>query len=281
MKKFLYKNGCIELYGQGIVMGILNVTPDSFSDGGEFFSPEAAVEHANKMLDDGATIIDIGAMSTRPGSVPVPVDEEISRLTPVLSALKDIADIIISVDTVNYETAEFVLENGAHIINDVSGIFNEKMASVVKKHKCGWIMTHTGNVPSGEALRYPDGVVSAVDEFFSDFIGKCEAYGIDKNYLCIDPGFGFAKNTDDNIQLLRNLKLLVRDDVAFLTALSRKRFIGAITGVENAQDRMIGTVAADIIALMNGSDIIRVHDVKEACESVTIYNSIGENTIYG
>ena len=280
MKKLLYKNGCLELCGQGIVMGILNVTPDSFSDGGEFYSSESAVKHAEKMIEEGAEIIDIGAMSTRPGSIPVSAGEEIRRLTPVLSALKEI-DIVISVDTVNPETAEFALENGAHIINDVSGIFREEMACIVKRHRCGWIMTHTANVPSGETVIYPDGVVSAVKDFFDDFISRCEVYGIDKSYVCIDPGFGFAKNTDDNIQLLKNLEKLVRKDVAFLTALSRKRFIGAVTGVENAQDRLAGTIAADMIALVKGTDIIRVHDVKEASESVAIYNSIGENTIYG
>lgn len=281
MKKFLYKDGGIELNGQGIVMGILNVTPDSFSDGGEFFNSDSAVEHAKKMLSYGAKIIDVGAMSTRPGSEPVTVDEEIRRLAPVLERLNNIENIIISVDTVNPETAEFALEHSAHIINDVSGTFNKAMAAVIKKYNCGWIITHTGNVPAGSVLDYPGGVVVAVNEFFDNIITQCSEFGIDKNHICLDPGFGFAKTTEDNIVLLRNLEKVVRKDVAFLTALSRKRFIGAITGVENPQDRVIGTVAADVIALMKGSDIIRVHDVSEACESVSIYNIIGENTIYG
>lgn len=281
MKKFLFKNGGIELCGQGIVMGILNVTPDSFSDAGQYSDPDSAVEHAEKMLSYGARIIDIGAMSTRPGSVPVTAEEEIRRLTPVLDRLKNIDNIIISVDTVNPETAEFALNHSAHIINDVSGTFNENMAAVVKKYKCGWIITHTGNVPAGNVIEYPDGVVAAVNEFFDDVLDKCLKSGIDTDYICIDPGFGFAKTTQDNITLLKNLEKVVRKDVAFLTALSRKRFIGAITSVEKPHERVIGTVAADVIALMKGADIIRVHDVAEACESVAVYNSIGENTIYG
>lgn len=281
MKKFLYKDGSIDLYGQAVVMGILNVTPDSFSDGGEFCDPDSAVDHAEEMLSCGAKIIDIGAMSTRPGSVPVSAQEEIRRLAPVLDRLKNIENIIISVDTVNPETAEFALNHSAHIINDVSGAFNEKMADVVKKYNCGWIITHTGNVPAGNVLDYPDGVVSAVNEFFDDVLDKCLKSGIDTDYICLDPGFGFAKTTEDNIELLKNLEKVVRKDVAFLTALSRKRFVGAITSVEKPHERVIGTVAADIIALMKGADIIRVHDVAEACESVAIYNSIGENTIYG
>ncbi len=262
-------------------MGILNVTPDSFSDGGKFFDSVSATEHAKEMIIQGADIIDVGAMSTRPGSEPITAAEEIGRLEQVLKELSLTEDIVISVDTVNRETAEFALCNGAHIINDVSGCFNKEMAAVVKKYHAGWIITHTGNAPAGSVLEYPDGAVNAVNDFFDMMIDESEKFGIGKEYLCLDPGFGFAKTTEDNVEILKKLEKLVRSDVAFLTALSRKRFIGAITGVENPDERIIGTVAADMIALMKGTDIIRVHDVKEACQSVAIYNSIGENTIYG
>lgn len=274
MKKFKFAKGEFVLSGKGIIMGILNVTPDSFSDGGEFFNPEDAICHAKKMLSDGADIIDVGAMSTRPGSEPISYQEEIRRLEPVLRELCSLDNAVISVDTVNPETAEFALALGAHIINDVSGCFNKEMAAVVKKYNAGWILTHTGAVPSGTVLDYPNGVVNCVKEFFDKEICDCEEFGIDREYICLDPGFGFAKTTEDNIELLKNLEKLVRPDVAFLTALSRKRFIGAITDTPDASDRLAGTLTADIIALMKGTDILRVHDVKETKQSIAIYNSI-------
>lgn len=283
MKKFRFANGEFSLDGKGLIMGILNVTPDSFSDGGEFFNAGDAISHAKKMLSDGADIIDVGAMSTRPGSEAISYKEEIRRLEPVLKELCVIDNAVISVDTVNPETADFGLSMGVNIINDVSGCFNTEMAYVVKKYHAGWIMTHTGAVPSGSVVDYPDGVVCAVKEFFDGFLCDCEKYGIGSEYICIDPGFGFAKTTDDNITLLQNLEKLVRPDVAFMTALSRKRFIGEITNVQKTSDRLAGTLTADIIALMKGSDILRVHDVKETKQSIAIYNSIYNkgNTIYG
>lgn len=274
MKEFCFGKRTLSLDGKGLVMGILNVTPDSFSDGGRFFSSDAATAHAKQMLCDGADIIDIGAMSTRPGSIPVSPEEEIERLAPVLCEITKIPDIILSVDTVNPPVAEFALAHGADIINDVSGFFNENMAAVVKKYNAGWIVTHTGNVPAGVVLEYPDGVVASVNSFFDEMLEKCEKFGIGKKNICLDPGFGFAKTVEDNVNLLKNLEKLIRPDIAFLTGLSRKRFIGALTNVENADERVVGTLAADIIALMKGSDIIRVHDVKEAAESVAIFNSI-------
>lgn len=274
MKEFVFRNKKIQLDGSGVIMGILNVTPDSFSDGGDFFTPESAIKRAQEMLEQGADIIDIGAMSTRPGSVPVSAQEEISRLAPVLEKIAKIENAVVSVDTVNPETAEFALENGADIINDVSGCFNEKMSAVVKNYGAGWIVTHTGNVPAGSVVDYSDGIVNTVNDFFDMMIEKSVQFGIGKNHLCLDPGFGFTKTTADNTELLKNLEKVVRSDVAFLTALSRKRFIGEITDVVNAHDRLVGTIAADIIAMMKGSDIFRVHDVAQTRQSFAIYNSI-------
>ncbi len=273
MKFFKYRNGCMRLDGGGHIMGILNVTPDSFSDGGKFISEDSAFRHAKEMLRYGAEIIDIGAMSTRPGSKPVTPKEEILRLDGILDKLKDIPDIIISVDTVNPECAEWSLENGAHIINDVSGFFNPKMASAVKKYDAGWIITHTGNVPADTVLDYKNGVAADVNSYFDEMLKKCADFGIEKEYMCLDPGFGFAKNTDENIELLKNLDAVIRSDTAFLTGLSRKRFIGAVTNVAEADKRVIGTVAANVIALMKGTDIIRVHDVREAAESVAVFRA--------
>ena len=273
MKIFRYVKGEFNLEERPLIAGIVNVTPDSFSDGGLFLETDNAVRHAEKLASDGADIIDLGAMSTRPGSEPVTVREEIGRLAPVLEKLKN-DNIVISIDTVNPETAEYCLANGADIINDVSGVFNKDMADVIKKYHAGWIMTHTCNVPSGSVVDYPDGVVNAVNDFFDDFLQQCDTYGISREYICIDPGFGFAKTTADNIELLKNLGRTVRDDVAHMTALSRKRFIGELTKTADASDRLCGTLAADMIALMKGTDILRVHDVRETIQTIAIYNSI-------
>lgn len=273
MKVFRYKNGLFDLEKRCIVMGIVNVTPDSFSDGGLFLDADKAVAQARKLVSDGADIIDLGAMSTRPGSEPVSVTEEIGRLVPVLEELIN-DGIVISVDTVNSETADYCLSHGAGIVNDVSGVFNNDMAEVVKKYHAGWIMTHTCNVPSGSVVDYPDGVVSDVNSFFDNFLNKCDDFGISSDYICIDPGFGFAKTTSDNVELLKNLEKTVRNNVAHLTALSRKRFIGELTGAQNASDRLYGTLSADVIALIKGTDMLRVHDVAETMQMIAIYNSI-------
>lgn len=274
MKRFRFADGEFSLNKKGLIMGILNVTPDSFSDGGKFFKTEDAINHARIMLRDGADIIDIGAMSTRPGSEPISYQEEIRRLDPVLKELRLLDNAVISVDTVNPETADFALSMGVHIINDVSGSFNREMAAIVKEYNAGWIMTHTGNVPSGTVLGYPNGVIASVNDFFDEVLSACDEFGIDRDYICLDPGFGFAKTTGDNIELLKNLEKLVRPDVAFLAALSRKRFIGEITDTPEASERLAGTLTADILALMKGADIVRVHDVAETKQSIAIYNSI-------
>jgi dihydropteroate synthase len=135
-------------------------------------------------------------------------------------------------------------------------------------------MTHTCAVPAGSVVEYPEGVVNSVNAFFDEFLNQCELYGISREFICIDPGFGFAKTTQDNIELLRNLEKTVRDDVFYMTALSRKRFIGELTGVTEASDRLYGTLAADMIALMKGTDMLRVHDVAETMQIISIYNSI-------
>ncbi len=273
MKKFRFRNRFFPLSEKTYIMGIVNVTPDSFSDGGRYFSAERAIAHAEKLVSEGADIIDLGAMSTRPGSEPVSVSVEIDRLKSVVEGLAS-CDCVISVDTVNPETADYFLGKGVDIINDVSGIFNNDMADVVKKHSAGWIITHTCNVPSGTVIDYPEGVISSVNHFFDDFLDKCKAFGIDKEYICLDPGFGFAKTTADNVVLLKNLENVVKPDVAFMTALSKKRFIGEVTGTADTEERLVGTIIADLIAVSKGSDILRVHNVKETLQSIAIYNSI-------
>ena len=243
------------------IMGILNVTPDSFSDGGQFLAVEDAVRQALKMQDDGADFIDIGAVSTRPGASFVSELEEINRLLPVLQALQGKLKIPISVDTFRPTVAAIALENGADIINHV-GDFSEDMARVVCKYRAGWIAVHTVGESANEVC-YSDGVVAAVQSFIDDYYNKATAEGVLQQQLMFDPGFGFSKNTEQNKELLDNLEKLNTHGCFLMTALSRKRFVGELTNVKEPGERLEGTLQFDRIATEKGSCIVRVHDVKE------------------
>ncbi len=254
------------------IMGILNVTPDSFSDGGKYFSPQKALSRAVEIEKEGADIIDIGAMSTRPGSERISVKEEIERLSCLPEIVSSIG-IPVSVDTFNCETAVFALEHGASVINDVSGVFNREMAEVVKQYNCGYIVMHAPNQRAEINADYPHGVVKSVESFFDFMMSKLTDFGIADDRICLDPGFGFSKNTADNIDLLRNLSSLKRD-VCLLTALSRKRFIGDVTEVAESDMRIFGSSAAGVIAVEQGTDMLRVHDVRAAVESSRIADRV-------
>ncbi len=267
MKELLFKGGSFALGEKKLIMGILNVTPDSFSDGGKYLRPDSALTHAAEMVKNGVDIIDVGAMSTRPYSEPVSPEEELCRLMPVFDGIKKLGAVI-SVDTVYPETAEYALENGASIINDVSGKFNEDMAYLIKKHRAGWVVTHTAGPASESIAQYPNGVVAAVNDYFNLQISLCENFGINKKQLCLDAGFGFAKTDDENITLLNSLERVIRDDIAFLVAVSKKRFT-----LKLGDSRETGTASAHEIALKKGCDIIRVHDVNSAVNRISHFNS--------
>ena len=243
------------------IMGILNVTPDSFSDGGRFFAVEDAVCQALKMQEEGANFIDIGAVSTRPGATFVSEQEEIDRLLPVLRALQGKLKIPISVDTFRPTVAELALLNGADIINHV-GDFSEDMAKVISKYRAGWIAVHTVGASANE-VEYPEGVVPAVQIFIDDYYIKATSLGVLPQQLMFDPGFGFSKNTAQNKELLDNLEKFDTHGSFLMTALSRKRFVGELTNVKEPAERLQGTLLFDRIASEKGSCIVRVHDVKE------------------
>lgn len=243
------------------IMGILNVTPDSFSDGGMFFTVENAVEQALQMQKGGADFIDIGAVSTRPGASFVSEQEETARLLPVLSALRGQLNVPISVDTSRPSVALLALRYGASIINDVSG-FSSEMAEVVREYGAGWIAVHSVGIAANE-VEYPQGVTAAVQEFIYDFYKKAMQAGVLPEQLIFDPGFGFAKNTVQNKELLENLDRLDTCGSFLMTALSRKRFVGELTGVKEPSERLACTLQFDRIAVEKGSCILRVHDVKE------------------
>ncbi|MCR4925851.1 MAG: dihydropteroate synthase [Clostridiales bacterium] len=270
---FKGKEFSFDLGKKTYIMGILNVTPDSFSDGGDFVDADKAVEHALEMARDGADIIDIGAQSTRPGHTPVSAEEEMRRLKPVLQALKD-KNLVISVDTYYPEVAKFALEISADIINDVSGEFNSEMAQVVKEYGAGWILMHTGGKSASETADYDGCVTDSVNEFFDDVLLKAKEYAIPLNNICLDCGIGFGKSYEDNLELLQNADLIKRDNIALLYAVSRKRVIGTATMVDEPKQRLYGTIAANTAAIMGGADIIRVHDVKECSQAAKMIDAI-------
>lgn len=255
------------------VMGILNYTPDSFSDGGMYFTPEKALEHALKMQEQGADIIDIGANSTRPDAVILGAAEEKERLIPVLEAVRGKITAAVSVDTFYPACAEAALKSGADIINDVSGVFNPETAKLAAKYGAGYIVMHNP-CGSAEASEYPDGVVADLRKFFIDAIELAAKFGLPKEQLCLDPGFGFGKTYEDNLEILRDLQWLKFKGVALLAAGSRKRFIGTASGEENSALRDSGTVAAHTAAIAGGADIIRVHDVFSGVQGARVADAI-------
>ena len=255
------------------IMGILNYTPDSFSDGGLHFTPEAALEHALLMQEQGADIIDIGANSTRPGAKVLCAAEETERIMPALEAVKGRLSAAVSVDTFYPSCAEAALKAGAEIITEVSGVFNSEMAQLALKYGAGYIVMHN---PCGacEVAEYPKGVVESVREFFLDALGLAAESGLPKSNLCLDMGLGFSKSYEDNLELIRDMQWLKFQGVALLAAGSRKRFIGAASGEETSSKRDPGTVAAHTAAIAGGADIIRAHDVFSAVQGARVADAI-------
>lgn len=245
------------------IMGILNVTPDSFFDGGKWNSPQIALQRAVQMEKDGTDLLDIGAQSTRPGHTPLSDREELEVLKQFLPLIASRVHIPISVDTFYPLVAEYALQNGAQIINDVSGTFSEDIADLVCKHRAGWIMMHSGNGNSDTVANYEKGVTNDVLAFFDAMQARCCAFGISTEQLCFDMGIGFGKSHTDNLELIRNIRMLKRNDRALLTALSCKRVVANETNAEG-DDRLYGTLAADTLAIAGGTDFIRVHHIKES-----------------
>lgn len=255
------------------VMGILNCTPDSFSDGGLYNTPQAAVEHALKMQEQGADIIDIGANSTRPDAIILSGEEEKERLLPILEAVRSRVSAAVSVDTFYPSCAKAALEAGADIINDVSGVFNFEMAALAKEYGAGYVVMHNP-CGAGVTAEYPKGVVTEIREFFLDALRLAGECGLPKSSLCLDPGLGFSKTFGDNLEILRETEWLKFKGVALLVAGSRKRFIGQASGVEDSRLRDPGTAAAHTAAIAGGADIIRVHDVAAAVQSARVADAI-------
>ncbi|MBD0355193.1 MAG: dihydropteroate synthase [Rubrobacteraceae bacterium] len=258
-------------------MGVLNVTPDSFSDGGEFFGEEVAAARAAAMLEEGAEIIDVGGESTRPGSDPVSHEEEARRVIPVVrEILAERPDAIVSIDTYRSRTAEHALEAGVRIVNDVTALHGDpRMARVVAEARCPVILMHMLGEPKTMQRdpRYDD-VVREVRDFLAGRAEHAIAEGVEPEKIIVDPGIGFGKTLDHNLALLYHLDALVELGFPVLVGTSRKSFLGKITGVEEARDRVFGTVAASVIAYERGATLFRVHDVRANREALAVAQAI-------
>lgn len=258
------------------IMGILNVTPDSFSDGGLYNNIDSALKHTSEMINFGADIIDIGAVSTRPFSKEVTPDEEWKRLEPIINEVKKRFSVPISVDTYNTQTVKRSIECGADIINDVSGVFDENTVEIIKSSRVGWIVMHSGvkTKKAEEESVFENGIVQSVNSFFREMLEKAENCGIESERICLDAGFGFAKDIQQNIELLKNYDKIEKHSCALLCALSNKRFVGALSGESEPSQRLYGTLACDIAAVVKGADILRVHNVESHKKALTAIDKL-------
>ena len=278
MKNFgtlTWPGGSLDLSSGAVVMGILNVTPDSFSDGGAYPDVDSAVAHGLEMVKAGAAIIDIGPESTRPGAEAVAVDEQIKRAVPVIEKLAGKTDAVISIDTRCAAVAEAALDAGAGIINDVTALADDKMAKFAAERQVPVVLMHMLGEP-GTMQKSPeyDNVTDEVLEFLLERAGRAESFGIAKDKIFIDPGIGFGKTQEHNLQLLRDMDKFVASGYKVLVGTSRKRFIGSLTGRDVPAERVLGTAATVALAVKAGACIVRVHDVAEMVDVVKVANAV-------
>ncbi|MFN3310711.1 MAG: dihydropteroate synthase [Thermomonas sp.] len=257
------------------VMGIVNVTPDSFSDGGAHADPEAAIAHGLRLVAEGADILDVGGESTRPGAAPVTVAEELRRVLPVVAGLAARVDVPISIDTRHAEVMRAAVEAGAGMINDVQALRGEGALEAATELGVPVVLMHMQGLPGTmqEAPHYDD-VVGEVHRFLAERIFACEMAGIARRNLVVDPGFGFGKTTVHNLQLLAQLRRFTELGVPVLAGLSRKRSIGELTGREEPRARVAGSVAAHLIAAQNGAMLVRTHDVAPTVDALKVWQAV-------
>lgn len=255
------------------VMGILNITPDSFSDGGDYLEPTHAIERGIQMMEEGASIVDVGGESTRPGSFPVSGEEELKRVLPVVQGLIE-AKVPVSVDTSKPSVARECLKYGACFLNDVQGLRNPQMLDVAAKYSASVCIMHMLDSPETMQLSptYTD-VVAEVHDFLCQQAKKAEQAGIAREKIWIDCGIGFGKNLAHNLELLKNLARFTKKHQV-LVGVSRKSFIGALTNTKEPKQRISGSIAAGLFACLQGAKMIRVHDVKETVQALTVWSSL-------
>ncbi|MEZ5426171.1 MAG: dihydropteroate synthase [Pyrinomonadaceae bacterium] len=265
-----------------LIMGILNVTPDSFSDGGKFFSPDDALRQAGKMISEGADILDVGGESTRPDSRPVPAEEEIRRVVPVIEAIAGKFDVPVSIDTSKAAVAERAIEAGAEIVNDISGLrFDQGMAAVAARTGAGLVLMHSrGGFENMHRQEPVEDIFLEVSADFQRAIEKSLDFGVKSDRICLDVGIGFGKTLEQNLELIGRLDKIRRQfpQYPILVGASRKSFIGKILNDVPADQRSNGTLAAKVIAVWNGAEVVRVHEVRETAEALRVTEAIKRQT---
>jgi dihydropteroate synthase len=262
-----------------LVMGIVNVTPDSFSDGGRFDSPDRALAHALTLVEEGADILDVGGESTRPGADPVSAQQEMDRVLPVIERIVAETDTPVSIDTVKSEVMREALAAGAGMINDVKGLRGEGVLDVVASTEVPVCIMHMQGEPRTmqKNPEYHD-VVDDIRHFFEERLAACRAAGIDARRVVLDPGFGFGKTLAHNLALLRRLDEFVASGWPVLAGISRKSMLGKITGRERADERVAASVSAALLAAQKGAAILRVHDVAETVDALKVWQAVRESS---
>ncbi|MFA5251712.1 MAG: dihydropteroate synthase [Phycisphaerae bacterium] len=270
-----WPTGRLDFSAGTLVMGVLNVTPDSFSDGGQFFDTGKAIEQGLKMAADGAAIIDVGGESTRPGSASVPVEEQIRRVVPVIEAIAKKVNVPISIDTTNYEVAEAALEAGAAMINDITALSDQRMGELAADRGVPVVLMHIQGMPATMQIepKY-ENVAAEVLSFLLERAKRAEKFGIPKQRIFIDPGIGFGKTAEHNLLLLRHIDRFIDSSYRVCIGTSRKNFIGKITGKGKPAERIFGTAATVALCAAAGVSIVRVHDVAEMVDVVKIINAV-------
>jgi dihydropteroate synthase len=266
----------LPLFERTLVMGIVNVTPDSFSDGGMFEDAEAAVKHGLQLFEEGADVLDVGGESTRPGADPVPGDEERRRVLPVIEGLRrDAPEAVLSVDTRKAAVARDALSAGAVVVNDIGAGTDPEMFEVVASATAGMVLMHMRGEPKTMQAdpRYDD-VVSDVRGFLAERVEAAVAAGIGRSRLCVDPGIGFGKNLEHNLALLRSIGSLRELGVPILAGVSRKRFIGELSGSDDPAGRLEGSVVAAVWCASQGVEMVRVHDVAPTVRALRVVDAI-------
>ena len=261
------------------IMGILNVTPDSFSDGGRYLDASRAIAYAHQMIEDGADIIDIGGESSRPGASPVSTDEELARVLPVIEALANGTEALLSIDTYKPAVARSALQAGANIVNDITALGNADMAEIVAAMDAGLILMHMKGVPRTmqRSPVYRD-LIPEILTFLRQRIDKAQTEGVCPDRIMIDPGIGFGKTGEHNLEILRCLDRFRSLEKPILIGTSRKAFIGKILNLPNPDDRLEGTAATVAWAIAHGADVVRVHDVKPICQVTQMTDAIYRHT---
>jgi len=260
-----------------IIMGVLNITPDSFSDGGQYIGIDKAISRAQKMIEQGADIIDIGGESTRPGSSAASVSEELDRVIPIIKELSSVSNVTISVDTSKPEVMEQAVSAGASIINDVCALSEDGAISIASSLGVKVCLMHMQGKPRDMQINptYND-VVGDIKEFFVNRIDTCISAGINRDNIIIDPGFGFGKTLDHNLEILRRLAEFNSIKLPVMVGMSRKSMIGSLLGERVVDDRVMGSAAAAMIAVQNGASIVRVHDVMETKDALSVLHRVDQ-----